>query len=151
MKRLHLHISVAELQPAVDYYSRMFASAPDKLKQDYARWLLDEPQINFAISTRSNRVGLDHLGIQVDDESELNDLHERVQGADDEAGSLQQTTCCYAVSTKAWSIDPAGIPWESFLTMQDAELYGINHQDAAKSSQACCSGAAPRPDGSGCC
>ena len=151
MKRLHLHISVAELQPAIDYYSQMFGSAPDKLKHDYARWLLEEPQINFAVSTRSTKIGLDHLGIQVSDESELSALHERVQGADDQAGKLHDSTCCYAESTKAWSIDPAGIPWESFLTMQDAEIYGTDNLDTEKSSQACCSGAAPRQNTSGCC
>ena len=151
MKRLHLHISVPDLDQAIQYYSRMFGSDPDKHQADYARWLLDDPQINFAVSTRSNKIGLDHLGIQVTDAQALQKLHEQIQQVDSSAGSLNQATCCYAESTKAWSIDPAGIPWESFLTMQDVEIYGLDDMPDAKSKSACCSGASPQPSDSACC
>jgi predicted enzyme related to lactoylglutathione lyase len=151
MKRLHVHISVADLQQGIYFYSQMFGAEPSKIKPDYAKWQLEDPQINFAISTRSKKLGLDHLGIQVSAESELNALSERLTKADNiVSGELNSTTCCYAQSVKSWTIDPAGIPWESFITMGDADVYGVNMVD--QKDQSCCSGAAPEnPLASSCC
>ena len=142
MKRLHVHISVPDLEQAIHYYSQMFGEQPSKMKQDYAKWQLDEPSINFAISTRSEKIGLDHLGLQVDDEDELKQLNTRLLAAEIDAGEMSNSTCCYAESVKSWSFDPAGIPWESFVTMQDAEVFGTDMMQADGS--ACCSGDAPK-------
>ncbi len=144
MKRLHVHISVTDLEKSVYFYSQMFGEAPSKLKPDYAKWQLEDPQVNFAISTRSNKPGLDHLGIQVSDESELNALSNRLMNAENiETGELNSTTCCYAESVKSWTIDPAGIPWESFITMGDAEVYGVDNAELSTGKQTCCPGEAP--------
>lgn len=151
MKRLHLHLSVPDLQQGIHFYSQMFGEKPSKQKQDYAKWQLDDPRVNFAISTRSKTHGLDHLGIQVDDEGELKQLNSRLVEADIETGELDSATCCYAESIKSWTFDPAGIPWESFVTMKDAEVYGMDNPEASRTSSACCSGAAPTQDNSSSC
>lgn len=152
MKRLHVHLSVPDLEKGIHFYSQMFGEKPGKQKQDYARWQLDDPQINFAISTRSKTYGLDHLGVQVSDEEELKQLNSRLNKADIHAGELDSTTCCYAESIKSWSFDPAGIPWEGFVTMKDAEIYGIDNSDVSMTSSSCCSGQAPSQEiTSSCC
>lgn len=150
MKRLHVHISVADLEQGIHFYSQMFGAEPSKIKSDYAKWQLDDPQVNFAISTRSKKLGLDHLGIQVSDETELNALSERLSKADDiDNGELNSTTCCYAQSVKSWTFDPVGIPWESFITMGDADVYGVDTLD--QEGRSCCSGAAPEQTGATTC
>lgn len=153
MKRLHIHLSVPNLETAIHFYSQMFGQPPGKQKSDYAKWQLDEPHVNFAISTRSEKIGLDHLGIQVSDEQELEHINMRLMQAEFNPGSLEATTCCYAESVKSWSVDPAGIPWESFITMKDAEVYGMDNFDEAKNRQtACCSdSAALDTSASSCC
>jgi catechol-2,3-dioxygenase len=143
MKRLHVHLSVPEMQSAIKFYSQMFGSAPTKQKPDYAKWQLEDPMVNFAISTRSSKIGLDHLGIQVSDEKELTQLNNRLSENDIDAGTLDSTTCCYAESVKSWSFDPAGIPWENFITMKDAEVYGEDNPLAGVTDETCCPGQAP--------
>jgi uncharacterized glyoxalase superfamily protein PhnB len=152
MKRLHIHISVPELESAILFYTQMFGTAPTKLKPDYAKWQLDDPRVNFAVSTRSSRIGLDHLGIQVDDEEELKQLNNRLMDHGIDTGTLDSTTCCYAESVKSWSFDPAGIPWESFITMNDAEVYGKDDPLVSHTKGACCPGQSPSKDSlSRCC
>lgn len=152
MKRLHVHLTVPNLEKGIHFYSQMFGEDPTKHKQDYAKWQLDDPRINFAISTRSEKVGLDHLGLQVDDEDELMELNSRLLKADIETGEIDSATCCYAESVKSWSFDPAGIPWESFVTMNDAEVYGVDNPIQVNATSACCSGSSPsQQSGSTCC
>lgn len=131
MKRLHIHVGVSDLKEAIGFYSTLFGSEPSKIKDDYAKWMLEDPKLNFAISTRVGK-GIDHLGIQVDESEELKTLATRLKNADLGVYGEGQTTCCYAESEKAWVKDPAGIAWEAYHTMGDAELF---NQKKAKS---CC-------------
>ncbi len=142
MKRLHIHLAVPDLEAAIHFYSSLFGAAPDKTKGDYAKWQLSDPLVNFAISTRSEHYGLDHLGIQVEEEVELEQIQTRLGAAGIENGEANATTCCYAESVKSWSFDPAGIPWESFVTMADAEVYGADNPQASR-TDACCGTESP--------
>lgn len=135
MKRLHVHIGVENIEQAIPFYSALFGAAPVKTKADYAKWLLDDPRVNFAVSTRPSKQGIDHLGIQVDDHSELEELHGRIKSAALPAFDEGETVCCYAKSDKIWVQDPAGVPWETYRTMEDAEIYGKN---PVMSDSACC-------------
>ncbi|MCP5167603.1 MAG: VOC family protein [Pseudomonadales bacterium] len=123
MKRMHIHVGVENLEQSIAFYSALFAAQPVKTKADYAKWMLDDPHINFAISTRSARVGVDHLGIQVDEDSELEALRERLKTADMSVFDEGETVCCYARSDKSWVADPSGIAWEAYKTMEDAQLF----------------------------
>lgn len=119
MKRFHVHIHVDDLAQNLAFYSKMFGTPPARVESDYAKWMLDDPAVNFAISTRGNgHLGLDHLGIQVDDDADLTELKAQAQAADlsliDEAAT---TTCCYAHSDKHWIVDPQGLSWEYFRTL----------------------------------
>ena len=124
MKRLHVHISVENLQDSVRFYSAMFAAEPSVLHADYAKWMLDDPRVNFAISQRGNKVGLDHLGIQAENAEELAELGQRLEAATLPHVAQPGSTCCYARSDKHWSVDPSGIPWESFHTLESIPTYG---------------------------
>jgi len=124
MKRLHVHVAVDDLPRSVGFYSALFAAQPAVLKPDYANWLLDDPRVNFAISTRGRRAGLDHLGIQVEDKAELNEIYARLHQAGGDVVAQGQTNCCYAKSEKSWIDDPAGISWETFLTTGESTDYG---------------------------
>ncbi|WP_447970699.1 ArsI/CadI family heavy metal resistance metalloenzyme [Nitrospira sp. M1] len=135
MKRLHLHIGVQNLDESIQFYNALFGATPTKAKPDYAKWVLDDPRVNFAISTRVGTEGVDHLGIQVDEEHELTELRERLSRAGMAALKEGETVCCYARSDKSWVQDPAGLPWEAYRTMEDAELFSVN---SAKSESACC-------------
>ncbi len=117
MKRLHVHISVENLQDSVRFYSAVFAAEPSVLHPDYAKWMLDDPRVNFAISQRGSKVGLDHLGIQVDNEADLATMKAQAQSADLALIDEGDTTCCYARSDKHWVVDPQGLPWEHFRTL----------------------------------
>jgi catechol 2,3-dioxygenase-like lactoylglutathione lyase family enzyme len=142
MKRLHVHVSVDDLDQSIGFYSTLFATQPSVVKTDYAKWMLEDPRVNFAISARGRKhVGVDHLGIQVEDETELSEVYERLQAA--EGPVLQQgaVTCCYHRSEKSWITDPAGVNWEAFLTRGEATVYGQGGFRAAQAS-ACC-GEAP--------
>ncbi len=122
MKRLHIHVGVEKLDEAIRFYSALFGAEPVKIKIDYAKWLLDDPRVNFAISTRAHK-GVDHLGIQVDDESELAELRGRIQAGHLNVVNEGETACCYAVSDKSWIQDPSGLPWEAYRTMEDMQLF----------------------------
>lgn len=136
MKRFHIHVGVKDLNNSVQFYSTLFGQQPTKLKDDYAKWMLEDPKVNFAISTRVNTLGVDHLGIQVDESSELSVLTERLKKADLGVYGEGETTCCYAESEKAWVKDPSGIAWETYHTMNDAEVFSEKPKPASVS--ACC-------------
>lgn len=123
MKRLHLHVGVKDIDAAVRFYSAVFGAAPVKLKPDYAKWLLADPSLNFAVSTRSGTEGVNHLGIQVDEEGELEEIRGRLKKAELGTFDEGETTCCYSHSDKTWTLDPAGIRWEAYRNMADAEVY----------------------------
>lgn len=123
MKRFHIHVGVKDLQESVLFYSNLFGKGPVKLKKDYAKWLIEDPRVNFAISTRAAEVGLNHLGIQVETTSELEEVAARIQKAD-MSSIKEETTCCYAKSSKVWTADPSGIAWEAYQNMEDAEVFG---------------------------
>ena len=123
MKRLHIHIGVEKLDESIRFYSALFGAAPIKTKSDYAKWLLDDPRVNFAISTRAQKKGVDHLGIQVEEDAELTELLERLKAGNMAIVDEGETVCCYARSEKSWIQDPSGIPWEAYRTMEDVQLF----------------------------
>ena len=135
-----MHLSVESLSDSVKFYSTLFGAEPVKLKSDYAKWLLEDPRVNFAISTRSEKIGADHFGIQVDDESELTEVRDRLKNAEMKTFDEGETTCCYAEADKTWVLDPAGVAWESYRTMSDVETFGTDRKQegAASESSACC-------------
>jgi len=135
MKRLHVHIGVDNLDDSIRFYTTLFGAAPIKTKSDYAKWLLDDPRVNFAISTRARTKGIDHLGIQVDDEAELAEMRTRLKGGDIAVADEGETVCCYARSEKSWIQDPSGIAWEAYRTMEDAQLFSGENDS---SDAACC-------------
>ena len=124
MKRLHVHMSVEDIAQSVKFYSTLFATDPAVIKPDYAKWMLEDPRVNFAISTHSSKPGLDHLGIQVETADELQDVYGRLQKADRPVVEEGATTCCYAKSEKSWIADPQGVSWETFLTSGTSTVYG---------------------------
>jgi hypothetical protein len=143
MKRLHVHVSVEDLSQAIGFYSMLFAAQPTVLKPDYAKWMLDDPRVNFAISARGNAPGVDHLGIQVEDTAELHEVYARLGRAGRSVFEVGPTTCCYARSEKSWIDDPAGISWETFLTSGDSTIYGDGKPENGGGvriahAQACC-------------
>ncbi len=124
MKRFHVHVAVDDLERAIGFYSAMFAAQPAVVKSDYAKWMLDDPRVNFAISARGRPPGLDHLGIQVEDQDELHEVYGRLDRAGAPVLDQGETQCCYARSEKSWVDDPAGIAWETFLTTGESTVYG---------------------------
>jgi catechol 2,3-dioxygenase-like lactoylglutathione lyase family enzyme len=138
MKRFHVHVAVADLEQSIGFYSTFFNSAPTVKKEDYAKWMLDDPRINFAISTRGRAPGLDHLGIQVEDPEDLKGISARLKIAQQPIVEQEQTTCCYAKANKAWVHDPQGIAWESFYTVGTATTYGEDADFQNESKSACC-------------
>jgi catechol 2,3-dioxygenase-like lactoylglutathione lyase family enzyme len=124
MKRMHVHVAVKDLQQSIGFYSALFAAPPIVLKPNYAKWMLDDPRVNFAISTRGREPGLDHLGIQVENKDELDEVYARLRQAGTDIIEQGQTSCCYAKSEKSWIDDPAGIAWETFLTSGESTDYG---------------------------
>jgi catechol 2,3-dioxygenase-like lactoylglutathione lyase family enzyme len=131
MKRLHVHVGVADLEGSIRFYSTLFGAQPSKLESDYAKWMLDDPRVNFAISTRSGGAGgLSHLGIQAEDQDELDEIAQRAKRAGDSVLIETDAACCYARSNKAWVEDPTGIRWETFFTFGDITTYGQSADDA---------------------
>lgn len=125
MKRLHVHVSVDKLGPSIAFYSAMFGAEPIVQKPDYAKWLLDDPRVNFAISLKDdNSKGLNHLGIQVDSDEELNEVYDRLGRANIDSQAESCARCCYAESDKHWAVDPTGIIWEAYRTMGSIAVYG---------------------------
>jgi len=131
-------VAVADLEQSIQFYSTFFNAAPTVKKEDYAKWMLDDPHINFAISTRGREPGLDHLGIQVEDQADLQEISQRLKSAQQPIFEQEQTTCCYAQADKAWVHDPQGIAWESFYTTGSATTYGEDADIQSKSISACC-------------
>jgi catechol 2,3-dioxygenase-like lactoylglutathione lyase family enzyme len=150
MKRLHVHIGVANLDQSIGFYSTLFATQPTVVKDDYAKWMLDDPRVNFAISSANHaRNGVEHLGIQVESGSELAEVYGRLKAADRPVIEEGQTTCCYAQSEKSWIADPDGVVWEAFLTNGETTVYGdspklaqLASENAAK-GQCCAPSVAP--------
>jgi predicted enzyme related to lactoylglutathione lyase len=161
MKRMHVHIGVEDLDRSISFYSALFATQPAVVKSDYAKWMLDDPRVNFAISTRGKQPGLDHLGIQVESQGELHEVYARLSKAGGTVIEQGQTACCYAKSEKSWIDDPSGISWETFHTTGESTVYGdgsgerearVAHEKPccaphqvgvpteAKETAACCSG-----------
>ena len=131
MKRLHVHVAVHDLQQSIRFYSALFGTEPAVKKDDYAKWMLDDPRVNFAISNRSSKAGVDHLGIQAENAAELEDLGSRLAQADVAVTAQKGASCCYAKSDKYWTIDPQGIAWESFHTLDSVPLYGQDTRSRA--------------------
>jgi catechol 2,3-dioxygenase-like lactoylglutathione lyase family enzyme len=144
MKRIHVHMSVQDLDQSIRFYSTLFASEPTVVKPDYAKWMLDDPRVNFAISTHNGRAaGLDHLGIQVEDTNELQEVYTRLEKADGPVLEEGATTCCYAKSEKSWISDPAGVAWEAFHTTGESTVYGTAApMEKIAQGGACCGPAA---------
>lgn len=124
MKRLHVHVSVDNLPESIQFYSGMFAAEPTVAKSDYAKWMLDDPRVNFAISQRGAQVGLNHLGIQVESPSELDEMQTRLAALQPDIEKEEEVACCYAKSDKYWVNDPSGIAWESFHTLDNIPVFG---------------------------
>jgi catechol 2,3-dioxygenase-like lactoylglutathione lyase family enzyme len=142
MKRLHLHVSVPDLAQSIRFYETLFGAPPTVVKNDYAKWMLDDPKVNLAISQRDRAGGVDHVGIQVDSAEELGELATRLKSAGNVTLDQAATTCCYAQSDKSWVTDPAGVRWETFYTFGEATSYGEDEPliaaPQAKPASACC-------------
>ena len=148
MKRFHVHVAVDDLDANIRFYSSVFGASPTVTKTDYAKWMIEDPRINFAISSRGAKTGLDHLGFQVDSDEELGELRQKVTDAEIAALDQPQSECCYARSDKYWITDPQGIAWETYHTLGHVEVYGVDMPKAPKAAEpaaeraACCG---PKP------
>ena len=142
MKRFHVHVHVDDLVKSVAFYSKLFAAEPARIESDYAKWMLDDPRINFAVSTRGDKPGVDHLGFQTDDAAELAELKSRAEAADMALFDEGETSCCYAHSEKHWVTDPQGIAWEHFHTLDNIPVF--SEKVPQPSDSACCASPAPR-------
>lgn len=138
MKRMHVHVSVADLEASIRFYSELFAAEPTVHKADYAKWMLDDPRVNFAISQRGAAAGIEHLGIQVENPGELEEVYGRLRRAHRAVLEEKATTCCYAQSDKYWVTDPQGIAWETFHTLGSVPVYGEGAQTVTVKQAACC-------------
>jgi len=159
MKRFHVHAHVDDLKASVAFYSKLFAAEPTRLEADYAKWMIEDPRINFAISTRGGKPGVDHLGFQTDNDEELAELNERARAADMAVLDEGDTTCCYARSQKHWVTDPQGIAWEHFHTLESIPTFSQASAGVPQESGACCGSTptrgtppgVPVKQGSSCC
>src|SRR5260370_10579647 len=155
MKRIHVHVGVDDLEHSIGFYSALFATQPSVVKAEYAKWMLDDPRVNFAISTRGKQPGLDHLGIQVESKEELGEVYPRLRRAGGTIIEQGRTTCCYAQSEKSWIDDPAGISWETFLSTGENTEYGDGSGEReprpAHAKTCCIPAAAPATAPSACC
>jgi lactoylglutathione lyase len=152
MKRFHVHLHVADLAASIGFYSKLFAAEPTRVESDYAKWMLDDPRVNFAISTRGRAPGIDHLGLQTDDPAELAEMKARAEAADAALLDEGTTTCCYARSEKHWVTDPQGIAWEQFHTLGNIPVFSDGRP--ADAAPACCTPAAAADspaEASACC
>ena len=150
MSRMHIHIATDSLEQSIRFYSVLFGAEPVVLKPDYAKWSLDNPSVNFAISTRSKTTGLDHIGIQADSDEEQATIEARLKAADIAGLAQQNTACCYARSDKYWVTDPQGIAWETFHSLGSIPTYGGEPDEDRVTDSSCC---APLPGSvsNGCC
>jgi catechol 2,3-dioxygenase-like lactoylglutathione lyase family enzyme len=141
MKRFHVHVSVHDLEQSIRFYSALFGAEPAVKKPDYAKWMLEDPRINFAISKRSAKAGIDHLGLQAENGEELEEIGTRLAQSDVSTTAQKGANCCYARSDKYWTVDPQGIAWESFHTLDGVPLYGADTRSKATekgTTSACC-------------
>lgn len=138
MSRLHLHISVPSIEEAISFYSTLFDARPSVVKDDYAKWMLDDPCVNLAISSRARATGIDHVGVQVDSAEELAVLSTRLKAAGASTFDQEATTCCYAKSDKSWVTDTANVRWETFFTHGEATAYGEDEVLPDLTASACC-------------
>lgn len=147
MKRFHVHLHVDDLQASIAFYSKLFSSQPARIETDYAKWMLEDPRVNFAISTRGSKPGLDHLGFQVDSSEELTEMKAAAESAEMTTIDEGETTCCYARSEKHWITDPQGIAWEHFHTLGNIPVFNQASRPAdgiaccapvAQAAEACC-------------
>ncbi|MEM5436331.1 VOC family protein [Paraburkholderia diazotrophica] len=146
MKRFHVHVVVPTLDEGVRFYSGLFGAGPTVLKDDYAKWMLEDPRVNFAISARGGEVGVNHLGFQVDSDDELASLREQAFAASVDIVDRRGAQCCYASSNKYWAKDPAGVPWETYHTLGEIPLYGADSSQREETqSGACCAPVSTTP------
>ncbi len=158
MKRFHVHVAVKDLPQSVRFYSTMFGAEPTVLKPDYAKWMLEDPRVNFAISQRSQEIGVNHLGMQAETDEELEAIHANLRRADDAVVTEKGVHCCYATSDKYWVTDPQGVAWESFRSLGTVPFYGEENRTQQAScgsdeSSGCCSPKSTEraQAGAGCC
>lgn len=161
MKRLHLHVSVPDLAQSIGFYETLFGAKPSVVKDDYAKWMLEDPRVNFAISQQGRTAGVDHVGIQAETPQELGEIADRLKAAGAQTFDQAATTCCYAKSDKTWVSDPAGVRWETFFTFGEATRYGEDDpvQTPEPAKAACCgvgepeakAEPAPAPAATACC
>lgn len=151
MKRMHIHVAVSDLEPSIAFYSKLFDAQPTVVESDYAKWMLDDPRVNFAISARGVSPGLDHLGLQVDSGSELQEIHDRLDAAGQSMLSQKETTCCYARSDKHWVTDPQGLAWETFHTLGSAPVFGAGRESIDNGNTCCAPESAPSSIARACC
>ena len=145
MKRLHVHVAVPDLAQSIRFYSTLFGAEPVKVKPDYAKWMLEDPRVNFAISQRGARApGVDHIGVQVESRAELDELAGRLKAAGNRTLDEEAVTCCYAQGDKTWVNDPAGVRWETFSTFGDATTYG--ESEKAEQASGCCAAPAAKQE-----
>ncbi len=139
MKRLHVHVSVTDLDQSTKFYATLFGAQPAVVKDDYAKWMLDDPAVNFAISSRAHGSGgLSHLGFQVDEDDDLDDIRERLTAAGNAVANQTDAACCYAKSDKAWVTDPSGIAWETFHSHGEIEVFGEDGVPEQPAADSCC-------------
>lgn len=146
MKRMHINVGVENIEQSIKFYNALFGAEPAKTKSDYAKWMLEDPRINFAISSRTTTKGVDHLGLQVEEDGELEELRERLRDADMSLFDEGEAVCCYARSEKSWAKDPSGVTWEAFKTMDDVQLF--SETDSAQAHSCCAPESRPKSD---CC
>jgi len=149
MKRFHVHVSVDDLAGSIRFYTSIFGVGPAVEKSDYAKWMLEDPRINFAISNRGGKAGVNHLGLQVDSADELAALRAQVARADIAADDEPAAQCCYAVSDKYWIEDPQGVAWETFHTLGDIPVFGNDATPRAEAAPAAC--CTPKDAATKCC
>ena len=151
MKRFHVHVAVADLDQSIGFYSTLFGVAPSVHKPDYAKWMLDDPRINFAVSQRAEKLGVNHLGLQVDSEDELKSMRDQLQRADSAMREEPGANCCYAKSNKYWVTDPQGVAWETFHSLGAIAVYGDDAERTAAARACCTPEVAAQPAAKSCC
>jgi catechol 2,3-dioxygenase-like lactoylglutathione lyase family enzyme len=150
MKRFHVHVAVPDLDKSIRFYSTIFGARPSVVKPDYAKWMLEDPRVNFAISVRGNTAGVNHLGFQVDEAAELTQMHGRLQAAGGGVVEEKNVSCCYANSDKYWVTDPAGVAWETFRSLGTVPFYN-GAAAAADKADACCAPSEAQEEKATCC
>ncbi len=152
MKRFHVHVAVPDLAQSIRFYSTLFGAEPAVVKDDYAKWMLEDPRVNFAISRRGAASGIDHLGFQVESDAELGEIQSRLQEAGANGLEEKNASCCYARSDKYWTTDPSGIAWESFRSLGTVPLYyGEAKEAACGTGESTCCATQPEAAGASCC